>query len=229
MASIVIVATAALSPHIRMHGPRAHVRMQQDPPPPELDERQAAFMRQRGFQWNGKTRAWVKGDPARAQRLECRSGARVLRWDESLLSEQSRPCIRQVTLRFQQALREAREEALGAREEDRRIALQIKDKIAQSWAPFAWLGVQLSCFAILLTIFPPILQPPNQQELLDVPLIVPLAIGAAFAPVLSILRRERWRRLPGVEDGDGALERLLVDAQLGSFALPAPWAAIHSS
>ena len=60
------------------------------------------------------------------------------------------------------------------------------------------------------------------------PLLVPAAIGAAFAPLLSVLRRERWRRQPGVEDGEGALERLLVDAQTGSYALPACSAKSHS-
>ena len=50
-----------------------------------------------------------------------------------------------------------------------------------------------------------------------------IAVGLAFAPLLAALRRERWVRQPGVEDGDGALERVLVDAVLGSHALPAPW------
>ena len=75
-------------------------------------------------------------------------------------------------------------------------------------------------------------QPPGLEvamvEEATPPLFVPAAIGAAFAPLLSVLRRERWRRQPGVEDGEGALERLLVDAQTGSYALPACSAKSHS-
>ena len=48
----------------------------QDPPAPELEERQAAIMRARGFRWEAKRRAWVRGQPR--ERLECRSGGRLL-------------------------------------------------------------------------------------------------------------------------------------------------------
>ena len=54
-----IAAATALSPHIRLHGKFIDVRMQQDPPPPELDERQAQFMEARGFKWNPKSRSWA--------------------------------------------------------------------------------------------------------------------------------------------------------------------------
>ena len=59
----------------------AEIRLQQDPPPPELDEQQAAFMKARGFVWNAKTRAWAKGDPERLKKLEVRSSSRYLRWE----------------------------------------------------------------------------------------------------------------------------------------------------
>lgn len=221
-------AMAALATTAAFHGghhhlPRHHhIRMQQDPPPPDLDDRQAAFMKQRGFRWNAKSRSWVKGDiKAKLQRLECRSGARVLRVvtdghadenDEKLL------LIRKAMGRFEAALQEAREKAIGDNEEDRQMRLQLKDRIATPWAPYAWLVAQLSCIAYLLNLTGALL-----QEVQPSSWIIPIGIGAAFAPLLSTLRREKWRRQPGVEDGDGALERLLVDAQLGSYALPGPW------
>lgn len=191
------------------------IRMQQDPPPPELDPRQAAFMKQRGFVWNAKSRSWAKGDPNRAQRLECRSGARVLRWDGTASVDETRlSCVRRATNRFEAALREAREAALEGREVDRRISLQLKDRIAKPAAPFVWLAVQALCLVSLAS------SAASHEFSVGV---ASLGIGVGFAPLLSTLRRERWRRLPGVEDGDGAIERLLVDAQCGSYALPGPW------
>ena len=193
-------------------------RMQQDPLPPELDERQAAFMKQRGFTWNAKARAWMKGDPERGRRLECRSGSRVLRLvGEPPSSDVEATCIRKATERFQSALQEARAAAIGDKEIDPQISLQLKDRIATPAAPVVWLTLQLIVLGYLMTATAPVF------EAAPVPWFVPPAIGIAFAPLLSTLRRERWRRLPGVEDGDGAIERLLVDAQLGSYALPAPW------
>ena len=115
------------------------VIMAADPPPPELDERQAAFMKARGFTWNAKTRSWIQGDPQRARRLECRSSARVLRWngDQQLIPDAALTTIREATTRFETALREAREEAIGKDETDKKIALYIKDKIGAWYAPLA--------------------------------------------------------------------------------------------
>ena len=115
------------------------------------------------------------------------------------------------------AHREAREEAIGKDETDKKIALCIKDKIGAWYAPLVWLAVQVAIFAYLFeSLSPPLLTT-------DFVVFLPAAIGLAFAPLLSSLRRERWVRQPGVEDGDGALERLLVDAALDSYALPAPF------
>ena len=195
------------------------VVMAADPPPPELDERQAAFMKARGFTWNAKTRSWIQGDPQRARRLECRSSARVLRWngDQQLIPDATLTTIREATTRFETALREARQEAIGKDETDKKIAHYIKDKIGEWKAPLVWLAVQVAIFAYLFeSLSPPLLTT-------DFGFFLPAAIGLAFAPLLSSLRRERWVRQPGVEDGDGALERLLVDAALDSYALPAPF------
>ena len=219
-----------------------------DPPPPELDDRTAQFMKRQGFKWNAKSRSWVKGDPARAQRLECRSSARVLRWegDQAALPEQSIVTIRQATDRFEETLREAREEAIGSSETDRKIALEIKDRVAKPYAPFVWLAVQISIAAFLLATASvgqdagggasglsssfgdaaaaaaTAAASPGLTAF-ESDFLLPAAIGLACAPLLSTLRRERWVRQPGIEDSDGAIERLLVDAQLGSYALPAPW------
>lgn len=195
--------------------------MQADPPPPELDERQAQFMKARGFVWNAKSRSWAKGDPARAQRLEARSAARVVRWEgkQSDVSELALSCVRSATKRFEATLRDARDEALRSTQTDRKIALQIKDRIMKPYAVPAWLLMQVAFLAWLVDagcVGLGNLSGPEQ-------LYVPACVGLAFALLLSPLRRERWTRQPGIEDSDGALERLLVDAALGSYALPAPW------
>lgn len=202
------------------HHPKRHVplRLQADPPPPELDERQAEFMRQRGFEWNPKARSWSKGDPARAQRLEVRSAGRVLKWEgnHELMSEVQLRAVKSATKRFQSTLREARDTAITSSDTDRRIGLKVKDTLARPYAPAMWLLLQASTLAFLMdTDVGWQLEPEGVG--------ISMAIGAAFAPLVAILRSERWVRQPGVEDGDGALERLLVDAALGSYALPAPW------
>ena len=148
----------------------------------------------------------------------------MLCWDgdESGAASEKISAIRRATDRFENALREAREQALGERQVDRRLALQVKDRIAKPYAPFAWCAIQLVVGASLVS-FTGYGDAMAATADASPPLIVPIAIGVAFAPLLSALRRERWRRQPGVEDGEGGLERLLVDAQLGSYALPAPW------
>ena len=213
-----------------------------DPPPPELDERQADFMRRRGFEWSAKRRAWVTGDPSRAERhaerLECRSAARVLRWegDPDALAPPVLSAVRAATRRLEQRLREARERALEEKEVDRRVALRIKDHLMKPYAPALWLLVQLSVLAALVdagcahgsalgaagagTGSGAVAGGSGMEIAISG---MEIAIGLAFAPLLAALRRERWVRQPGVEDGDGALERVLVDAVLGSHALPAPW------
>ena len=210
-----------------------------DPPPPELDERQADFMRRRGIEWSAKRRAWVTGDPSRAERhaerLECRSAARVLRWegDPDALAPPVLSAVRAATRRLELRLREARERALEEKEVDRRVALRIKDHLMKPYAPAVWLLVQLSVLAALVdagcahgsalgaagagTGSGAVAGGSGTE------IAISVAIGFAFAPLLAALRRERWVRQPGVEDGDGALERVLVDAVLGSHALPAPW------
>lgn len=220
-----------------------------DPPPPELDERQADFMRRRGFEWSAKRRAWVTGDPSsaerHAERLECRSAARVLRWegDPDALAPPVLSAVRAATRRLEQRLREARERALEEKEVDRRVALRIKDHLMKPYAPALWLLVQLSVLAALVdagcahgsalgaagagTGSGAVAGGPGTEIVISGTEIAisgtEIAIGLAFAPLLAALRRERWVRQPGVEDGDGALERVLVDAVLGSHALPAPW------
>ena len=210
-----------------------------DPPPPELDERQADFMRRRGFEWSAKRRAWVAGDPSRAERhaerLECRSAARVLRWegDQDALAPPVLSAVRAATRRVELRLREARERALEEKEVDRRVALRIKDHLMKPYAPAVWLLVQLSVLAALVDAGCAHGSALGAAGVgtgsgavaggLGREIGTSVAIGLAFAPLLATLRRERWVRQPGVEDGDGALERVLVDAVLGSHALPAPW------
>ena len=215
--SVAILRPAAL------RGPHICIRMQTDPPPPELDERQSAFMKAQGFAWNAKTRSWVKGNLASMQRLECRSSTRVLSWvgDQTDLPTDMLATIRTANTRFEAALRDAREEAIGQKDVDRKIAFEIKDRIAKPQAPFVWLGLQMAICAFLVLHTPlPQIWPSGDTER---GLFVPAAVGVAFAPLLSALRRERWVRQPGIEDSEGEIERLLVDATLGSYALPAPW------
>ena len=218
-------ATNPISIAPRLHA--AAIRAQQDPPPPELDEQQAAFMKARGFVWNAKTRAWAKGDPERLKKLEVRSSSRYLRWegDQAQLPEETITAIREATRRFEKELRDAREEALQESEEDRRIALFVKNTFGDGIAVPLWVAWQLILGAACLAASDsggaadPFAAP--SAGLGDAAAAV--AAGLAAAPALAWLRRGRWAALPGVEDGDGQLERLLVDARLGSYALPAPW------
>jgi hypothetical protein len=218
VASLGYTAAFHATPIASQH--RALITMQQDPLPPELDERQAEFMKARGFVWNAKTRAWGKGNPERTQRLECRSGTRLIKWQGDQDGANA-VFIRKATRRFEAAIRDAREEAMATSETDRKIALQIKDRIAQPQAPFVWLGIQLAISAFLIQNLAPSLL----SDLVADPraALSSASVGLAVAPALALLRRQRWQRQPGIEDGDGSLERLLVDSMCGSYALPAPW------
>ena len=131
----------------------AAIRAQQESPPPELDEQQAAFMKARGFVWNAKTRAWAKGDPERLKKLEVRSSSRYLRWegDQAQLPEETITAIREATRRFEKELRDAREEALQESEEDRRIALFVKNTFGDGIAVPLWVVWQLILGAACLT------------------------------------------------------------------------------
>ena len=125
--------------------------------------------------------------------------------------------VRKAVERCEAALQEARDEAIQTSDSDRKITLKIKDRISSTWAPYVWVLVQsISSACLLRAVSPGHIADASQVG-------ISLAIGASFAPILSALRRARWARQPGMEDGEGALERLLVDAALGSYALPAPW------
>ena len=181
-------------------------------------------MRSMGYAWDAKKRTWTRGNPSRTGRLECRSGGRVLRWVDggADLDGGEEPILRQALVRFEAALRDAREEALGSEEAiNRRVNFQLKGEIEKPRAPFVWLALQIAIACAIGSALPA----QQQAQLLGGAggnPFVASAIGASFGPLVASLRRERLRRLPGVEDADGALERLLVDAALGSYALPAP-------
>ena len=95
--------------------------------------------------WNAKTRAWAKGDPERLKKLEVRSSSRYLRWegDQAHCPEETVTAIREATRRFEKELRDAREEALQESEEDRRIALFVKNTFGDGIAVPLWIAWQL--------------------------------------------------------------------------------------
>ena len=161
----------------------------------------------------------MRGNLDRACRLEARSSLRILRWEgnQNDFYDEDIRCIRSVTERFESQLRDARDEAINSNDQDRRIALELKDRIAKPYASPAWLAFQASVLACQVEALKPYVPSSTEQ------LLASIGVGIAFAPLLSALRRERWVRQLGIEDSDGALERVLVDATLGSYALPAPW------
>lgn len=180
--------------------------------PPVLDERQAAIMKAQGYQWDAERRRWYRGDPTRRVRAECRSGGRFIRFVD-VDGETATGCSPAVTAaveRFATVVQTAREESVSV---DREADLDFKNRLSSKLAPAAWLGLQ----AVTLGAAQVSLAPLWGTDVRAV------AFGLAAAPALIWLRRLQTGVLPGVEVDDGALERLIADAALGNYALPATW------
>jgi len=175
-------------------------------------------MKAAGYQWDVERKRWFRGDASRRVRAEMRSGGRSARFvggaERETLTDASAPVMAAVR-RFGEVVREAREVALGGKDEA--MDLQIKDVLSSPLAPLGWLVAQCALLAVAQALLAP------QWPSLDAASAQAAALGLVAAPVLCVLRRAQTDAQPGVEHVDGTLERLLVDAALDNHALPAPW------
>ena len=196
--------------------------------PPKLDERQAAIMKAQGYLWDAERGRWFRGDPSTRDRraAECRSSCRCVRFVESSgRTAQCGPAVQKAVRQLESALQTARTEALGTDEDaTRAFNLEIKDKLASKWAPYAW-GVAQLAGGLLLS------QVASAQGATLLPtsfegVVSSTLLGLATALPLSFAHR-KLRSVhsgAGVEGSIGQLERILADSIcLQSHALPAPW------
>ncbi|KAL1510136.1 hypothetical protein AB1Y20_006468 [Prymnesium parvum] len=198
--------------------PRAHPTCQLNRPEPPLSPEQASFLSLRGYTWDGSR--WVRGDAASLRRraAECRSGARVARLvDAAGRAPASGDAVRAATRHLEGAVQAARSASLADDEASRARDVRVKDWLAAKYAPYAWGAAQLGVGAAAL--------PAAGLEWGAGGEWRAAAVGLAAAPLLVGARRElrRCHASAGVEGASGKLERLIVDAALGSHALPAPW------
>lgn len=199
-------------------------------------------MKASGYSWDPERKKWFRGDPKTRDRraAECRSSSRVVRFvDAKGEAAVCGPAVRKATRHLEKTLQAARTEALDSdNDKSRAFNLELKDKLASAWAPYAWTATQLILGVLLIqacgTIDWGASAALNEVQWagdwsasrafsdsnLDAVLL-----GIAFAPPLVVSQR-RLRELhagAGVEGSVGQLERLLADSALGSHALPAPW------
>ena len=194
---------------------------------PELDERQAAIMKAQGYAWDPERRRWFRGDPSTRVRraAECRSGSRCARFvNADGSTAECGPAVCKGIRELEGALQVARDAALGTDEDETRaFNLELKDKLAAPWAPYAWAAAQVGGGLLLaqaasaqgVALWPASLEATMGSVLL----------GLAAAPPLVIAHR-RLRKVhagAGVEGSAGQLERLLADSAIGSHARPSPW------
>jgi hypothetical protein len=211
------------------------------PPPPRQtpDERQAAMLQKMGYTWNGK--AWVRGDAKayQEQRAVARSANRFIRFVDSKNQPASSPSALAATKRLNDVLENARLEVLPRNSQDLARDRDFKNFCQRKSAPFVWLGAEVLAFLILSQVsLPPVLKLPayggdggtsiiavdwtaEWQHLLNQPLEI-AGLGIVAGIILSTCRATSRQMLPGVEEPDGKLVRVLSDAMDGNFALPAP-------
>lgn len=174
-------------------------------------------MKSLGYQWSPERKNWVRGNPMR-RTLECRSGGRVLR----LVGDECPP-VTEALKRLEQVLVSAREQAFNEKGVKGSTFPSVVDKnsLDSPLAPYIWFALQVSALATMITVIHPDLGVDASTS----PAVALLTVSAGITagPVLAAIRRMRWTLQVGAEDADGAVERVLADAALGSHALPAPW------
>jgi len=192
----------------------------QKPPPKRLcpDDQQAKMLKKMGFSWNGSK--WVRGDSAAyaQQRAVARSGNRFARFVDASGAPASGAAALAAAARLEEILGRAREEAVpdrsGPRDRD------FKNFCQQKRAPWVYAGVEGAVF-VGLSHASGVGWGSELRHVLDHPLPV-VGAGLAAGCLLSLCRAVGRRSLPGVEEPDGKLVRVLADAADGNFALPAP-------
>ncbi|KAG8458412.1 hypothetical protein KFE25_004553 [Diacronema lutheri] len=233
--SLVAVAVVVTAPGIsnpapqRPKPPSAAPRRAAEPaapragPPPrqQPDERQAAALRAMGYAWDGKR--WGRGDLTSRERARAsaRSGnrfARLVDGDASAHAPSRSAAALAAVSRFEALLQAAREGALSSNEASRAANLRVKELVAHPLAPAGWLCAQLGTIGALANAAGVDVAAELARG------ATPLALGAGVVAggAVAACRAAGRAVQPGVEEPDGALERLLADAAEGAHALPTP-------
>ena len=207
------------------------------PPPPRQtpDERQMRMLQQMGYTWNGK--AWIRGDADayKAQRAVARSSNRFIRVVDKDGKPTSSEAAVAASKRLEQVLSKSRLDVMPQTKEELARDGDFKNFIQRKEAPFVWFAGQTAILAALSLVK---IQLPSGivsihwstefQQLLDEPLLM-MSLGLVAGVILAICRDLSRSLLPGVEEYNGKLERILADAMDGNFALPAPYHYRYSS
>jgi hypothetical protein len=191
------------------------------PPPPRQapDERQAAMMKKMGYVWDGER--WGRGNQEayRQREASCRSGNRFIRFIDEDGTPATSDAALVATKRFGEVLQEAREKALP-KTSDQQLAFARDWKNFLSrpvYAPLAWISFQACTFVALSYVG-------GVDWSIEFERCTPgsIGIGLLLGGIAAECRSRARTGQPGVEEPDGALERLVADGMDGNFALPAP-------
>jgi hypothetical protein len=233
-----IAATCLIGPlsHVQAFSSPTPDNNQNKPPPPPPppprqtpDERQAAMLQKMGYTWNGK--AWIRGNAKayQEQRSVARSANRFVRFVDSKNQPASSLATLAATKRLNDVLEKSRLEVLPRKSQELAQDRDFKNFCQRKAAPFVWLGAEALTLAILSLVS---LQLPSGEtiavdwaaewrHLVIHPLEITV-LGIAAGVILTTCRATSRQMLPGVEEPDGKLVRVLSDAMDGNFALPAP-------
>jgi len=186
------------------------------------------MLKKMGYTWNGKS--WVRGDvdAYKAQRAVARSSNRFVRFVNSENQPASTFAALAACKRLEEVLTKARTKVLSQSKEQLARDRDYKNFLQKKQAPFVWLAVQVASLVALSQVS---LMLPSGivaidwstefQQCTQEPLLI-LSLGVVAGGILATCRATSREMLPGVEEPDGKLERILADAMDGNFALPAP-------
>jgi hypothetical protein len=194
------------------------------------------MLQKMGYTWNGK--AWIRGDAKayQEQRAVARSANRFIRFVDSKNQPASSLAALAATKRLNDVLEKARLEVLQRNSQELAQDRDFKNFCQRKAAPFVWLGAEVLALVILSLVS---LELPfggtltidwaaEWQHLVNQPLEIAV-LGIVAGIVLTTCRATSRQMLPGVEEPDGKLVRVLSDAMDGNFALPAPNHVRYSS
>ena len=187
-----------------------------------------------GYTWNG--RAWVRGD-AKAyaqQKATSRSSNRYIRLVDSKdgTTPIATPSAVIAAKRLSDVLQRARSDAMPQRTKDQLARdRDFKNFVSKKEAPFIWLSAELAAFVALCQIHVSISSTATSiginweyelQQCMSHPISI-ISFGFLAGIILSISRT--LQLIPGMEEPDGKLVRILADTMAeknDAIALPAP-------
>jgi hypothetical protein len=177
------------------------------------------MMKNMGYVWDGER--WGRGNQEayRQREASCRSGNRFIRFIDEDGTPATSDAALVATKRFGEVLQEAREKALP-KTSDQQLAFARDWKNFLSrpvYAPLAWISFQACTFVALSYVG-------GVDWSIELERCTPgsIGIGLLLGGIAAECRSRARTGQPGVEEPDGALERLVADGMDGNFALPAP-------